>query len=39
MSDFDPCECIWNHESAMQRLISLVSSQSDASLCVVLSII
>lgn len=26
MSDpnFDPCECIWNHELAMRRLISLV---------------
>lgn len=21
----DPCECIWNHELAMRRLISLVS--------------
>ncbi|XP_057365215.1 small integral membrane protein 14-like [Daphnia carinata] len=32
MSDpggFDPCECLWNHELAMQRLISLLrSSQS-----------
>lgn len=23
--DFDPCECVWNHELAMRRLISLVS--------------
>ena len=23
---FDPCECIWNHENAMQRLMNLVSS-------------
>ncbi|XP_023213335.1 small integral membrane protein 14-like [Centruroides sculpturatus] len=23
---FDPCECIWSHEQAMQRLISLVRS-------------
>lgn len=22
---FDPCECVWNHEHAMQRLINLVS--------------
>ncbi len=22
---FDPCECIWNHENAMQRLMNLVS--------------
>ncbi|XP_046464313.1 small integral membrane protein 14-like [Daphnia pulex] len=32
MSDpggFDPCECMWNHELAMRRLISLLrSSQS-----------
>ncbi|XP_077995433.1 small integral membrane protein 14-like [Glandiceps talaboti] len=21
---FDPCECIWNHEHAMRRLISLL---------------
>ena len=21
---FDPCECVWNHESAMQRLLNLV---------------
>uniref|UniRef100_A0A1W7R9K0 Small integral membrane protein 14 n=1 Tax=Hadrurus spadix TaxID=141984 RepID=A0A1W7R9K0_9SCOR len=21
---FDPCECIWSHEQAMQRLISLL---------------
>ena len=25
MADFDPCECIWNHENAMQRLINMVS--------------
>ncbi|XP_067680151.1 small integral membrane protein 14-like [Haliotis asinina] len=26
---FDPCECIWNHENAMQRLINLLrNSQS-----------
>lgn len=23
---FDPCECVWNHEHAMQRLINLVSA-------------
>ena len=23
---FDPCECIWNHENAMQRLMNLVGS-------------
>ncbi|XP_013382479.1 small integral membrane protein 14-like [Lingula anatina] len=29
MADFDPCECVWNHESAMQRLINLLrNSQS-----------
>ncbi|XP_064619675.1 small integral membrane protein 14-like [Lineus longissimus] len=29
MSDFDPCECIWNHEHAMQRLLNLLrNSQS-----------
>jgi len=29
MSDFDPCECVWNHEHAMQRLLSILrSSQS-----------
>ena len=22
---FDPCDCIWNHENAMQRLMNLVS--------------
>lgn len=22
---FDLCECIWNHEFAMQRLLSIVS--------------
>jgi len=27
--NFDPCECLWNHEVAMRRLISLLrSSQS-----------
>jgi len=26
---FDPCECVWNHESAMQRLMNLLrNSQS-----------
>lgn len=26
---FDPCECIWNHENAMQRLMNLLrNSQS-----------
>ena len=24
MADFDPCECIWNHENAMQRLINML---------------
>lgn len=24
---FDPCECMWNQDAAMQRLISLVSMQ------------
>jgi len=24
MGDFDPCECIWNHEHAMQRLLNLL---------------
>lgn len=23
---FDPCECIWSHQQAMQRLISLLRS-------------
>lgn len=23
---FDPCECIWSHDQAMQRLISLLRS-------------
>lgn len=22
---FDPCECMWNHDMAMQRLLSIVS--------------
>ncbi|XP_065345416.1 small integral membrane protein 14 [Cloeon dipterum] len=22
--EFDPCECIWNHEMAMRRLLSLL---------------
>ncbi len=22
---FDPCECIWNHEAAMRRLMNIVS--------------
>jgi len=26
---FDPCECVWNHENAMQRLLNLLrQSQS-----------
>ncbi|KAK7469733.1 hypothetical protein BaRGS_00036264 [Batillaria attramentaria] len=29
MSDFDPCECIWNHESAMQRLINLLRNSQN----------
>ncbi|KAL5016699.1 hypothetical protein ScPMuIL_006288 [Solemya velum] len=29
MSDFDPCECIWNHESAMQRLMNLLRNAQD----------
>ncbi|XP_074640874.1 small integral membrane protein 14-like [Tubulanus polymorphus] len=29
MSDFDPCECVWNHEHAMRRLLNLLrNSQS-----------
>lgn len=24
--EMDPCECLWNHELAMRRLISLVST-------------
>jgi len=28
-SNFDPCECVWNHEMAMQRLMNLLrNSQS-----------
>ncbi|KAK3609007.1 hypothetical protein CHS0354_019820 [Potamilus streckersoni] len=27
---FDPCECLWNHESAMQRLINLLRNSQDA---------
>ncbi|PVD31335.1 hypothetical protein C0Q70_06747 [Pomacea canaliculata] len=30
MSEFDPCECIWNHESAMQRLINLLRSSQNS---------
>jgi hypothetical protein len=27
--NFDPCECVWNHEMAMQRLMNLLrNSQS-----------
>ncbi len=26
MADFDPCECVFNHETAMRRLLSLVST-------------
>ncbi|KAK6195997.1 hypothetical protein SNE40_001308 [Patella caerulea] len=29
MSDFDPCECIWNHETAMQRLMNLLRNSQD----------
>ena len=25
---FDPCECVWSHENAMQRLMNLVSESS-----------
>ena len=28
---FDPCECIWNHENAMQRLMNLVSADLQSS--------
>lgn len=24
MADFDPCECVFNHETAMRRLLSLL---------------
>ncbi|XP_052802125.1 small integral membrane protein 14-like [Mya arenaria] len=27
---FDPCECVWNHESAMQRLMNLLRNSQDA---------
>ena len=26
---FDPCECIFNHESAMQRLLNLLRNSQD----------
>lgn len=26
---FDPCECVWSHDMAMRRLLSLVSSGAD----------
>jgi len=29
MGDFDPCECIWNHEHAMQRLLNLLRNSQD----------
>ncbi|XP_041347944.1 small integral membrane protein 14-like [Gigantopelta aegis] len=27
--EFDPCECIWNHETAMQRLINLLRNSQN----------
>ncbi|XP_050433031.1 uncharacterized protein C34C12.4 [Adelges cooleyi] len=30
MSDNDPCECFWNHELSMQRLISLLRQSQSA---------
>lgn len=27
--NFDPCECIWNHELSMRRLLSFVSKEID----------
>ncbi|XP_050526419.1 uncharacterized protein C34C12.4 [Daktulosphaira vitifoliae] len=30
MSDNDPCECYWNHELSMQRLISLLRQSQTA---------
>ncbi|KAK7087833.1 small integral membrane protein 14-like [Littorina saxatilis] len=33
MSDFDPCECVWNHENAMQRLINLLRSSQSQDAC------
>ncbi|ESO85930.1 hypothetical protein LOTGIDRAFT_195608 [Lottia gigantea] len=29
MSDFDPCECIWNHETAMQRLMNMLRNSQN----------
>jgi len=29
MGDFDPCECIWNHEHAMQRLLNLLRNSQN----------
>lgn len=26
----DPCECVWNHEMAMQRLLNLLRSSQNA---------
>lgn len=26
---FDPCECIWNHENAMQRLMNLLRNSQN----------
>ena len=36
--DFDPCECSWNIEAAMRRLISLVNIIVDL-LCFVVILI
>lgn len=30
MGDYDPCECVWNHEHAMRRLINMLRSSQDA---------
>ncbi|CAH1711846.1 uncharacterized protein C34C12.4 [Aphis gossypii] len=30
MSDNDPCECFWNHELSMQRLLSLLRQSQSA---------
>ena len=26
---FDPCECVFSHEAAMQRLLTLVSGEGE----------
>ena len=43
MSDpgFDPCECMWNHELAMRRLISLVrySAKTSSLLCLIIDLL